>query len=467
MSANLAKRNILYSVSAQVISLAVSFITGLIVPKFIPEIQYAYWQTYVLYVGYTGVFHFGILDGMVLRFSQYDYENLDKRRIRTHLLFLLCLESLFAFSLFLFSIGMDSYENRRIFAFVAIGLISKNLFTFSSYLLQITNQISRYARLVVSHRVIYGMLVVAILLGRYERFELFCLADLFCDFFATAYCMYLCKDAFWGITESVRDSVKDLKASFASGIKLMIANFSSGLLINSAKMIVQWHWTPLVFAQISFAFSLSSIFLTFISAISVVLFPALKRMDKNEYPDFYVGLRRISSRFLFGVLLLYFPGYFILSLWLPSYLPSLSCWGILLPYIVFSARINLLTNNYLKAYRKEQIMLYVNIIIAVVAICLYAISAYILGNMILILVAVVISIASISMVSESIVGKLIGVSIRKDILMDIVLAVAFFISANLLDLRLGFFIYLFAYAAYFVWDILSGRKKIGMSSNSQ
>ena len=136
MSANLAKRNILYSVSAQVISLAVSFITGLVVPKFIPEIQYAYWQTYVLYVGYAGVFHFGILDGLVLRFSQYDYGKLDKGRVRVHFLFLLCLETLLSILLLLFSISLDSAENRRILSMVAIGLISKNIFAYSSFLLQ-------------------------------------------------------------------------------------------------------------------------------------------------------------------------------------------------------------------------------------------------------------------------------------------------------------------------------------------
>lgn len=459
MSANLAKRNILYSVSAQVISLTVSFITGLIVPKFIPEIQYAFWQTYVLYVGYYGVFHFGILDGLVLRFSQYDYDKLDKRRARAHLLFLLLLEMALAILLLLFSMGMDSYESRRIFTFVAIGLISKNLFTYSSYLLQITNQISRYARLIVLHRVVYGVFVVVVLVSRFERFELFCLADLASDLFAIIYCMYMCKEAFFGKPESFGYALLDIKESFLAGAKLMLANFSSMLLISSAKMMIQWHWGTLAFGQISFAFSLSSLFLTFISAISVVLFPSLKRMDKSEYPDFYVGLRRISSRFLFGVILLYFPGYFILSLWLPPYLPSLSCWGILLPYIVFSARINLLTNNYLKAYRKEQTMLFVNILFAVIAICLYALSAFVLDNMILVLIAVVAAIALISIASENIVGKLIGISLKKEVLADAILASAFFVAANLFDLKTGFFIYLFAYAIYLAVDILSVRRE--------
>ena len=47
-------KNVLISVIAQVISLAVSFVMGLIVPKFIDGYSYAYWQLYLLYVSYVG-----------------------------------------------------------------------------------------------------------------------------------------------------------------------------------------------------------------------------------------------------------------------------------------------------------------------------------------------------------------------------------------------------------------------------
>ena len=75
-------KNVSLSLFAQFVSLAVSFIMGLIVPKFIDEYQYAYWHTFLLYVSYVGVLHFGLLDGIVLRYSQYEYEELDKKQYR-------------------------------------------------------------------------------------------------------------------------------------------------------------------------------------------------------------------------------------------------------------------------------------------------------------------------------------------------------------------------------------------------
>ena len=75
--------NLIISLAAQAVSIITSFVLGFIVPKFIDEYQYSYWQRYVLYVGYTGVFQFGLLDGLVLRYSQYNYDEIDKPRVRS------------------------------------------------------------------------------------------------------------------------------------------------------------------------------------------------------------------------------------------------------------------------------------------------------------------------------------------------------------------------------------------------
>ena len=81
--------NVILSLIAQMISALVSFLLALIVPRFINELSYSYWQTYVLYVGYVGVLHFGLLDGLILRYSKYDYEELDKSRLRSQFIILL------------------------------------------------------------------------------------------------------------------------------------------------------------------------------------------------------------------------------------------------------------------------------------------------------------------------------------------------------------------------------------------
>ena len=56
------RRGIFLSVFAQLVSVSVSLVFSLFVPKFIPPVEYANWQTFVLYVAYVGLFHFGLLD---------------------------------------------------------------------------------------------------------------------------------------------------------------------------------------------------------------------------------------------------------------------------------------------------------------------------------------------------------------------------------------------------------------------
>ena len=77
---------------AQIVSLLVSAILNLIVPKYVSVVQYSYWQTYLLYISYVGILHFGLLDGLVLRYSQYDYDELNKPLFRSQFQALFCID---------------------------------------------------------------------------------------------------------------------------------------------------------------------------------------------------------------------------------------------------------------------------------------------------------------------------------------------------------------------------------------
>ena len=55
------KKNITLSICSQVISMLVSFVISFVLPKFLDEMQYAYWQIYILYVSYVGLLHIGLL----------------------------------------------------------------------------------------------------------------------------------------------------------------------------------------------------------------------------------------------------------------------------------------------------------------------------------------------------------------------------------------------------------------------
>ena len=441
--------NVILSIAAQVISLAVSFVMGLIVPKFIDEYSYAYWQMYIMYAGYVGVLHFGLLDGLVLRYGAYDYDELDKKRIRSQFQILLLMTTVIAVALAGISVGVMRDAERIIFVLVAVSIVLKNVSTYNSYIFQITNRINRYVIITIAQRIVYGITVVILLACRVTDFYWFCIADILGDCVGISIGIALNRGGvYFGKSLPVKDALGEFRSNLSAGIILMLANWSSILLVSSARMVIEWRWGELVFGKVSFAFSLTNIFLTFVTAISVVLFPSLKRIEGEKLPQMYKDIRELISPLLFLALMLFFPGSWIVEMWLPNYAVSLEYLAILLPIIIFSSKVSLLTNNYLKVYRKEKSMLIVNLISVAVGFGLFALCAYVFDHLIALLVCVVFVMMLNSILSEIVVMRVIRVRIIKEFIYEAALTVGFILIASYLNLLWGFLAYLCLYLLY-------------------
>ena len=448
MSKNKLAKNLILSLTAQALSLLVSFIVGFIVPKFIPELEYSYWQMFLLYYGYVGIFHFGLIDCIVLRYSQYDYEELDKARLRSQFAMLLILTG--AVSLVVVNVSAFALAgNTRLVALlISAGIVLKNCFTYTLYTFQMTNRITHYAGLVVGQRMLYGLIMLGLLVFGVTDFYWYCIADLASELIAALVGAFFNRGLYFGKLIAVREGLRETWKNISSGGFLLVANLSSMLIVGSAKMICQWRFDELTFGKIAFSFSVANLFLTFISAISVVLFPSLKRMREEEYPDTYRKIRGMISPVLFGILIAYFPGHWILTRWLPNYAASLVYLGILLPLIVFSSKTNLLTNNYLKVYRKEKWMLGINLCAVIFGASLSFICAYVLEDLELMLYALILTVMLYSFASELIVMRLINRVRVVDFGVELAMTVVFIVAARYLDLWIGCGVYALALIAY-------------------
>ena len=450
-------KNLFAAISAQVLSLTVSFIFGFIVPKFIDELAYSYWQMFLLYMGYVNIFQFGLLDGFILRYSSYDYKDLDKPRIRSLYYVLLFFTSIPAFITAAVSVlFVDDTNYRYVVLMIAIGIITKNVFYYTSYTFQSTNRITRYSLFVIIQRTVYVLFVVICLLLKVQNFCFYCLAEIAGDLVATLFGFLCGRELYIGKSMSLKETAHEAKDCIFAGVPLMFANVSSGLYIGSVKMITQWRWGEIVFGKISFAFSLYTVFLSFTIAISVVLFPSLKRLKDEELPELYRKIHTAISPILFFVLLIYFPMCYILERWLPNYASSLRYLGMLLPLMVFDAKISLLTNNYLKIYRKEGVMLGINTI--TLAFCFLGgiISAYWINNLDLLIIVLILACVARSIVSEIVVMKLIGQKNIGNFVVEIIMALSFVFFVRYLSLRWA----LIAYCCVFAIYAIINRKSI-------
>ncbi|WP_249630235.1 hypothetical protein [Streptococcus uberis] len=66
------KKNLLAAFSAQGVSLLISILMSLFVPKILGITEFSYWQLFIFYIGYAGFFHFGYNDGLYLKLGGKD-----------------------------------------------------------------------------------------------------------------------------------------------------------------------------------------------------------------------------------------------------------------------------------------------------------------------------------------------------------------------------------------------------------
>lgn len=444
-------KNVFLSVFAQALSVLVSIILGFIVPKFIPEADYADWQKFVLWMGYVGVLPLGLLDGIILRYAQYDYERLEKRRIRTLFTALFGWLTLLAAVGCVLSLTLMQGEDRLVFFLVSVGILTSNIYAYNCYLYQITNRINLYVLFTLMQRIVYGVVIVLCLVFRVGNFYWYCIAELAGQVVAFAAGIYSNRACYFGRMLPPRAAVSEIWDTTSVGFLLMAANFSASLMVGGAKIAVEWRWDKLTFGQVAYSFSAVNLFVNFATTISIVLFPFLKRLREEELPGLYRVIRGAVSPFLFAAMLGYFPLCWILSHWLPQYREALLYLGVLLPLMVFSSKVSLLTNNYLKVYRKEGVMLYINLGSLALGLGLFALGAWGISNIDFILISVVLVMMLRSVLCEAVVGRLIGQSMVLDFVAELLMTAAFIASAKYLPLLYGCLVYLGALALYVVF----------------
>lgn len=452
LSGNQIAKNVMISVTVQGVSLLVSLISGFLIPKFIDEYQYACRELYLLYVGYVGLLHFGLLDGILLRYAQYDYEELDKTRLHSQLNILLGLLGVMAALAILFAVFFLDGVTRTLVILVAVGSVTRNIATYNSYLFQITNQIGKYATLILVQRIVFGAGLLLLLLTGVGNFVWYCVLDLLCEVLIIVIAFFLSRDLYTGRSLPLTEGWREWAVNVSSGSMLLLANWSSMLLLGLAKMMIEWHFGKLAFGQAAFAFNVANMFLTFISAVSVVLFPSLKRMDTERLPKLYQTIRGMLSVIMCLMLLLYFPGRRILELFLPKYALGLAYLGTLLPMLLYSSKVNLLTNNYLKAYRKERLMLLVNVVSIAVAAVLFAVCVYAVDSLQATLIAVVAAVMLNSLLPEWAVAKTVGIRFVKDFFAELLLGVLFIVLTNGCTLWCGFALWAVVTACYLIYE---------------
>lgn len=442
-------KNMSYSVSSNLLSLVISTVVVLIIPKLIGLEAYGYWQLYIFYSSYVGFLHFGWNDGIYLRYGGEEYENLDKKLFFSQFIQLLSLQLLIGGGIALFTLIFVK-DNDRIFILnmVAIVTVILNMRYMLFFILQATNRIREYARLTILDRVVYIVLIIMFLLVGVRDYKLMVLADVIGKFTSLIFTMILCKDIIFNKISDFYFSLEEAFINMKVGMNLMVAGIASTLIIGTVKFGIGEKWDVTTFGKISLTLSISNMMMLFINAIGVIIFPVLRRAKEDKLASIYITMRDLLMPFLLGILIFYYPLKTMLSAWLPQYGDSLIYMALAFPMFTYEGKMSLLINTYIKTLRKERVILRVNSISMLMSVILTFIATQVLSNLELAMLNIVVLLAFRSALAEFFVAKVLNLQVKKDIILETIMTIVFIVSGWYLDSWLVVVVYFVAYITY-------------------
>lgn len=346
---------------SQIIILCISMIVSFILPKMISIKDYSLWQLFVFYSSYTGIFLLGINDGFIVHNGGKEYHEFDKCELTAELIITFLLEIFIALIL---GLSILVFKPRRFYIFVGLifYMIFQNIFSFVGGIHQSANNNKTYAYACIVERLIFvGLLLISMIFKnqQYYLYIIFNLISVFASLIVILRCTQL---KFPNNKILFKTAIKNVIVNFNIGIKVMIANLSGTLIIGIGRILIERNWNIIVFGQVSLAISIVQLFLTFITKASIVLFPAIKQLNKEKANHVFKLLYLVITFLGPLILILFFPIKYIICLWLPNYKQSMIYLAFLLPISIFDSKMNLVYSTFLKMNRDENKLLLYNLI---------------------------------------------------------------------------------------------------------
>ena len=350
--------------------------------------------------------------------------------------------------LFAVLMSVVSNENKHyVIACTCIVAVGMCLRWFITFILQATARIKEFAIITISEKIIFVIFVMTLMAVGYRDFKLILVADVFSKYFSLSIGIFYCKDLVFSRSAPFKTAVPEIKENMSAGIKLMLASLCSMLIIGVVRFGIENHWDISTFGKVSLTLSISNMVMTAINAIAVVMYPILRRSNAENLPKIYGIMRMILMGVIFGGIILYYPAYILLSMWLPQYSESLRYAAILLPMCAYESKMSMLVTTYFKTLRLENLMMKCNMAALALSVVCILTSTFLLNSVTAAIISILVVLIFRCIISELILSTKISVDVTKDIIIELLMTVAF-IVCNWFFGFVGMLIYALCYGVY-------------------
>ncbi|WP_254848829.1 hypothetical protein [Paenibacillus odorifer] len=393
----------------------------------------------------------GWSDGIYLKIGGYKYNELNKPLLISQFWLMTFVQTVFSLIFILFTIifGTDS-DKTFILIITSISgffLIIRSLFY---YVLEATNRIKEFALINLIDRILYFVFTLLALYMHIDSYKPLILVDMFAKIVTVIILIYICKDMVFGNSVSLKTALNDARSNISIGIKLLLANIASTLIIGIVRWAIELKWDIETFGKVSLTLSISNLLMLFVNSVGVVMFPMLRQSSNERLPSMYIQMRTAIMLPLLACLVFYYPVNLLLSDWLPQYTESLKYMAIILPICIFESKISMLINTYLKTLRKERTILMVNVITLLLSLISTVLFVFILRDLTLAVFSIYMLLAIRCILAEILLSRSIKINVQRDIILEVTVTLLFILSSWFIGGLYGFLLYLCVYIVYFL-----------------
>lgn len=359
-------QKVLYSTGSQIISLLSSLVLTLIVPKFLSIESYSLWQLFIFYSSYIGLLLFGVSDGIYLRYGGKYLEKINKKRITTivfySIIYQLCLALGFLFILLFNDSASDKSE---IIIYSILFFPLGNLITIISYYFLATNNIHTFSTSIIIDKLFIIFGVATLILLESTTYKLLIYIFFFSKILSFSYLIYQFRGSLLSTIYNFKYANKIVLFETIKGFPLMLSNIAGLLILGIGRYVIEKVWGLNNFGEISLVISSLFFFLLFISQVSLVLFPMLRRSTPDRQQLLFINGTNLISMFLMVNFLVFQLLVYLFELWLPQYTNFGAYLFLLYPICLYEGLFQIINNTFFKTLNEQKMLLKINILVIV------------------------------------------------------------------------------------------------------
>ena len=349
---------------SQGISMALSMVTSLVVPKVIGVTEYGYWQLFTFYISYEVLALLGVADGIYLKHGGTSRSKLPVSEISGQFLISLCLQLVITFAIVLAALGEYSDDAKRAFVLLcsAVMLPLQCVAYFVNSILQAVNEPRLYSYALALNRIILLFMIVPLMVAHVRDFEPYVASFVVAQIVMCIYAVHNGRTFLLVKPCRLTEALRLFWGNVQTGAVLAFSSAASTISLGIIRLCLDITQPIETFGVVSLSLSLVTFILSFISQVGMVLFPALRQESSRSQIVFYRLLKSFVSLVLPCAYFLYWPIAWIVNVWLPDYSSSVALFAYLIPICAFEGKMQTVYVTFFKVLREERKLLAINVI---------------------------------------------------------------------------------------------------------